>query len=234
MKTIGFIGAYVKTDFIIYVAKALTVLGKKVLVIDNTMIQKARYIVPAINPTKAYVTEYEKIDVSVGFSNYEEIKRYLGIQEEKELEYDIALIDVDSIENFEKFNIKNCEKNYFVTSFDLYSLKKGLEILNQIEEPIKLTKILFAKDVLKEENEYLDFLSLGTKVIWNEDYKVYFPMDNGDQSVIIENQRVSKIGIRKLSSHYKESLYYIVEDIAGDDISSQELKKAFKLLEKEV
>ncbi len=233
MKTIGFIGAYDKIDLIIYVAKALTVLGKKVLVIDNTIIQKARYIVPVITPTKSYVTEYEKIDVSVGFSNYEEIKRYLGIQEGKDIEYDYVLIDVDSIENFENFNIKNCEKNYFVTSFDLYSLKKGLEILNQIQEPIKLTKIIFAKDVLKEENEYLDYLALGTKVEWNEDYKVYFPIDNGDQSVIIENQRVSKIGIRKLSSNYKEGLYYIVEDITGD-ISSQELKKAFKLLEKEV
>ena len=32
---------------------------KKVLVIDNTVTQKAKYIVPVINPTKAYVTEFE-------------------------------------------------------------------------------------------------------------------------------------------------------------------------------
>lgn len=233
MKTIGFIGAYDKTDFIIYIAKALTVLGKKTLVIDNTLTQKARYIVPAINPTKSYVTEFEEIDVSVGFENYEEIKRYLGIPEEKELDYDIALIDVDSIENFQKFNIQNCQKNYFVTSFDLYALKKGLEILSGLTQPIQLTKILFTKDILKEDNEYLNYLSLGTKVMWNEDYIVYLPIDNGDQSVIIENQRVSKIGIRKLSAQYKESLYYVVEDII-DDIPSQQIKKAFKLLEKEV
>ena len=37
MKTIGFIGAYDKTDFIIHIAKALTVIGKKVIVIDNTL-----------------------------------------------------------------------------------------------------------------------------------------------------------------------------------------------------
>lgn len=226
MKRIGFIGAYDKTDLIIYVAKALTTLGKKVLVVDNTTMQKARYIVPTINPSKAYITEFEGIDVSVGFENYDEIKKYLGIQANKDLEYDIAIIDVDSIEVFEKFDIKTCEKNYFVTSFDLYSLKKGLEILNKVLEPIKLTKVLFSKDILKEDDEYLNLLSLGRKVIWNENYRVYFPLDNGDESVIIENQRVAKIGIRKLSSQYKESLYYIMEDILSNEVNSRRNKKS--------
>lgn len=223
MKTIGFIGAYDKTDFIIYVAKVLTTLGKKVLIIDNTLMQKTRYIVPTINPTKAYVTEYENIDVAVGLDDYEEIKKYSGLP--KELEYDIAIVDVDSTENFEKFDIKNASKKYFVTAFDLYSLKKGLEILKNIQEPIELTKILFAKDMIKEENEYLNFLALGTKVVWNEKYLVYLPIDNGDQSVIIENQRVSKIGIRKLSTEYKEGLSYVVEDILTGEISSRRNKK---------
>lgn len=226
MKKIGFIGAYDKTDLIMYVAKALTTLDKKVLVIDSTFLQKARYIVPTINPSKSYITEFESIDVSVGFENYEEIKKYLGIQPEKEFEYDIALIDVDSLETFKKFDIDNCEKKYFVTSFDLYSLKKGLEILNGIIEPINLTKVLFAKDILKEDDEYLNLLSLGKKVIWNENYRVYFPIDNGDESIIIENQRVAKIGIRKLSSQYKESLYYIVEDILNNEVNSRRNTKS--------
>lgn len=233
MKTIGFIGAYDKTDLIINIAKILTMLGKKVLIIDNTITQKARYIVPVINPTKAYITEFEKIDVSVGFSNYIDIKRYLVIPEEKELEYDIALIDVDSVENFESFDIRNSYKNYFVTSFDLYSLKKGLEIINGISETIKLTKIIFAKDILKEDDDYLNFLSLGSKIIWNEDYRIYLPLDNGDQSIIIENQRVSKTKIKRLSTQYKDSLAYIVEDIV-DDVSSSEIRKTFRNIEKEV
>lgn len=233
METVGFIGNYDKTDLIIYVAKVLTTVGKKVLVVDNTIIQKAKYIVPVINPTKAYVTEFEKIDVSVGFGNFEEIKKYLGIPVEKELEYDICLVDVDSNENFDNFNIGKSIKNYFVTSFDLCSLKKGLEIINNLKEPTKLTKILYSKNILKEEDEYLNYISLGTKVIWNEDYRVYIPFDNGDQSVIIENQRVSKIGIRKLSNQFKDGLFYIATDILGED-KELEVKKAFKILEKEV
>ena len=76
MKKIGFIGAYDKTDLIIYIAKILTVLNQKVLVIDATINQKARYVVPVINPTTEYVTEYEDIDIAVGFQNVEGIKRY--------------------------------------------------------------------------------------------------------------------------------------------------------------
>ena len=103
MKKVGFIGAYDKIDLIIYVAKILTTLNKKVLVIDATTIQKARYVVPAINPTITYVTEYEGIDIAVGFQNIQDIKRYLGISEKQELEYDIVLIDTDNIESFKSF-----------------------------------------------------------------------------------------------------------------------------------
>lgn len=42
MKTIGFIGAYDKTDFILYVAKVLTTLNKKVLVVDSTNTRKIK------------------------------------------------------------------------------------------------------------------------------------------------------------------------------------------------
>lgn len=233
METIGFIGSYDKTDLIIYIAKVLTTVGKRVLVVDNTVMQKAKYIVPVINPTRSYITEFEQIDVSVGFNNFEDIKKYLGTPMEKELEYDFCLVDVDSYENYEKFKIQNAKCNYFVTSFDLYSLKKGLEILNKLTEPVKLTKVVYSKDILKEDDDYLNYISLGSKVIWNDDYRVYIPFDNGDQSIIIDNQRVSKIGIRKLSSQFKDSLYYICLDIMGEQ-SEGEIKKAFKILEKEV
>ena len=132
MEKIGFVGAYDKTDFIIYIAKILTVLGKRVLVIDSTLNQKAKYIVPVINPTKSYVTQYEDFDVAVGFEDFEDMSDYLGIEKIESL-YDIALIDIDSSKVFNNFEMKTAEKNYFVTSFDLFSLKKGLEILGGLE-----------------------------------------------------------------------------------------------------
>ena len=205
MKKVGFIGTYDKTDLILNVAKILTTMKKKVIVVDSTLTQKAKYVVPVINPTLTYITDFEDIDVAVGFKNEAGIKGYLGIAENEELPYDIMLIDVDDSLAVEGFDLIKAPKNYFVTAFDLYSLKRGLEVLSNLKEPMSLTKILFTKEILKEEDDYLDFLSLGYKVMWNE-YRIYFPIENGDWSVLAENQRVAKIKFKKwIMGHYHDN-----------------------------
>ena len=223
MKKIGFIGAFDKTDLILYVSKILVETGKTVLVIDTTMNQRARYIVPAISPSVCYVTEYEGIDVAVGFDNTEKICQYLGTEK---LNYDILILDIDSNENFIQFDMTAADKNFFVTGFDSYSLKKGLEIIGQMENKIKMTKILFSRDMLKEEDDYLNFLSFYFSVEWEKE-KMYFPYDQGDNTVIIENQRAAQIRFKDLSSEYKESLL-LVSNLISPEIKNGDLKKAFK------
>lgn len=233
MKTIGFIGAYDKTDLIIYIAKILTVANKKVLVIDTSILQKAKYIVPTISPEKSYVTNFEGIDIAIGLYSYEAVKEYLGMPAHATLQYDYVLVDIDDAEMFEYFNISSADKNFFVTGFDTYSLKKGMEILSQINQPIALTKVLFSKNILKEEEQYFNFISFGSKALWDEEV-VYFPFEQGDATIIMENQRASKIKFRKLTQLYKESLLYIAQQIVDDPKEDVNLKKAFKLLEKGV
>lgn len=232
MKKIAFIGAYDKTDLILYIGKILSILGKSVLVIDTTITQKAKYVVPVIKPTRAYLTEYETIDVAVGFKSMEDMKDYLGLQDEEEFKYDYMLIDVDSPENYEIFNMKEASTSFFVTSFDLYSLKRGLEVLSGIVEPIKITKVLFSKNMLKSEDEYLDFLSANYKIEWEQE-KIFFPFEQGDQSIIIENQRAAKIKLRNLSTSYKEGIVSMVTHIIPE-VGYSEAKKALKVAEKGV
>ena len=143
MRKIGFIGAYDKTDMLLNIAKILTTMSKKVLIIDSTINQKAKYVVPTINPTISYVTFFEDIDVAVGFNTLEDIERYLGARET--LPYDIVLIDADTEERIRQFNLFDADKNYFVTSFDMYSLKKGLEILGNLQDTLELTKVYFTE-----------------------------------------------------------------------------------------
>ena len=223
MIKIGFVGAYDKTDIILYIAKIISLIGKKVLVIDSTINQKAKYVVPVINPTKSYITEFEGMDIAVGFNNLQQIQEYLGT-EDKKIDYDIVLIDI--------YGMKEANKNYFVTSFDLYSLKRGIEILDGLNETVKLKKVLFSKYASSEEDDYLNFLSLGHKIVW-ESERIYFPFELGDQSVIIENQIISKIKVKRLSNQFRESLLYMAEEIVAPEDKGK-VKKAFKQLEKEV
>ncbi len=232
MKKIAFIGSYDKTDFLLYVAKIMTVLGKKVLIIDSTIIQKAKYVVPVIHPTKTYVTEFEEIDVAVGFTDMDEIRAYLGYNSIEEFPYDYCLLDIDTYDGYCDFEAQEAIKNYFVTSFDVYSLKRGIEALSGLQQKITLTKILFSKDMLQEEDEYLEFLAMACNVEWEKE-KIYLPFDRGDQSVIIENQRTSKINFRNLSAQYKDGLIFLTEGILEQEgIGSGEIRRAVRKIEK--
>ena len=228
MKKIGFIGAYDKTDVILSVAKVLTMAKKRVLVMDNTITQKCKYVVPVINPTKSYITTFEDIDVAVGFENFDNLKQYMGLEENESLDYDYVIVDTDTFEGVARFRLQSSEKLYFVTSFDMYSLKKGREILSQLGVPTRITRIFYSKDMLREEEEYFDFLVLGTKAIWNEE-KVYFMLENGDLPAIMENQRISKIKFKNLSNEYKANIAFLVNDI-DPEIGNKTLRNIIKSL----
>ena len=59
MDIIGFIGVYDKTDLLLNIAKILATMKKRVLIMDTTIEQKTKYVVPSINPTTSYVTNFE-------------------------------------------------------------------------------------------------------------------------------------------------------------------------------
>lgn len=236
MKKIGFIGTFDKTDFIINVAKVLQLLEYRVLVVDATLLQKTKYIVPAINPTKSYVTDFQNIDFAIGFEGWDDIERYLGIQfdsnerdekEQKEELYDYVLLDIDSGMSLQKFEMNKADKNYFVTSFDMFSLNKGMSIFENVKTPLKLTKVIFSyESPTKEEEEYLNSVSIEYRINWNE-YALYFQIMNEDIKVMQENQRLQKIRFRRLSPSYKESLAYIVQDINKSE-NFGKIKKTMK------
>ena len=154
------------------------------------------------------------------------------MENDEKINYDYIFIDVDSPDVFNNFKMSEANLNYFVTSFDLYSLKKGLEILSGLEAITKMKKVLFSKEINQDDDEYLNFLSLRYKIEWDKD-KIYFPLEQGDQSVIIENQRVAKIKIRNLSNQYKESLLAMVSQISENQ-DYGELKKIMRSIEKGV
>lgn len=235
MKKIGFMGAYDKANFMIYTAKVLRLLDYKVLVVDASSVQKIKYIIPAINPTKSYITSFEDIDFAVGFEEWAEVERYLGIRydsnedEESKINkdiYDYVLIDIDSAERLESFEMENADKNYFVTSFDMFSLKNGIDIFKNVIRPMDLTKIEFAYETSKEDEDYLNYISLEYKVNWNN-YVFYFQILGEDNKVFEENQRLEKIRFRRLSIGYKETLSYVIQDICKNENPSK-IKRTMK------
>ena len=58
-----------------------------------------------------------------------------------------------------------------------------------------MTKVSFSNGVQKDDDEYINFLSQNYNILWNKN-RIFMPIDNGDQSVIVENQRLEKIGVK--------------------------------------
>ncbi len=229
MKKVGFIGATDKTDLIVYVAKVLEMLGKSVIVVDTTILQKSKYVVPSIDPTKSYVTDFDNVDYAIGFESIASVARYLGIKDPQNLEnwnYDYMLIDIDREKTIEDFEIDETCKNYYTTTFDIYSLKRGTEILKNLANNLNLSKILMNYDMRKEDEEYLNYLTMDTKVIWDE-FTIYVPLFDENQKQIEDDQRVYKARIKRLAPEYQESIVYIVQNILGD-ISTNKIKKIIK------
>lgn len=229
MEKIAFIGGYDKTDLIMLVAKTIEYMGKKVLVIDATGIQKSRFIIPTMQAEKQYIATHEKVDVAIGFQSLDEIKKYKQMETKENFEYDYILVDIDSYKAYYYFGIKTEDKKYFVTSFDLYSLRKGLQVFKRLETPTEVTKVEFTKEMLPDEDNYLNYLSKSLKIKWNSDI-IYFPFDTSDLNAIYVNQRTGRIRIRGLSTQYTDGISYIAQDITN--CSDGDIKKAFRLLEK--
>ena len=213
MERIGFIGEYDKTDCIMYVAKIITEIGQKVLIVDTTYRQKIKYILPPMDvSSEKYITEFRGIDIAVGFESFDDIREYLGVQNNEQLEYDYVFVDIDDISVLEDFDMVYSSKLYFVTSLDIYTLKKSLEVLAGSMQTIKLTKIIFSRDMSYQNEQYVNISANGYKIDWNE-YRIDFPLDTNDLEAIAENQRFSNIRFKKLSKAYIEGLRFLTEDI---------------------
>lgn len=230
MEKINFIGAYDKTDSIMYIAKILTEMKKKVIIVDATITQKSKYVIPTVENKNEYITNYSNIDFAIGFTNYNDIKTYLGMPQSAAFTYDYMLIDIDNSDLLNNFDVYSSKKTYFVTSFDLYALKKGVEVLKRLSLPVEITKVYFSNLMSQTEDDYFNYIATGCRVKWNQD-KIYFPLLNEDLDVIKENQRLSKIRFKGLSNEYKTSLTEWTQDICGD---SNGVKKACRQIERGV
>ncbi len=230
MEKINFIGAYDKTDSIMYIAKILTEMKKKVIIVDATITQKTKYVIPTIDNRSEYIANYANIDFAIGFTNYNDIKTYLGMPQSAAFAYDYMLIDIDNSDLLNNFDVYSSKKNYFVTSFDLYALKRGVEVLKRLSLPVEIMKVYFSNLMSQSEDDYFNYIATGCRVKWNQD-KIYFPLLNEDLDVIKENQRLSKIRFKGLSNEYKTSLMEWTQDICGD---SNGVKKACRQIERGV
>lgn len=238
MKLINFIGTWDKTDFMLFVAKMLTSMAKKVLYVDSCSTQKCKYIVPAIEIKDQYVTSFEEIDIAVGFKSQKEIVEYLKEEGRDFNEYEFALIDTDTPEMARNFDTVNANSTFIISPYDKYHIFKTVNIINEMlsdkfeyVDKIVMNKIYMYSYINTSDESYIDFTYKDLGIIL-QDKKLYLPLEEGDRTVGIQNQYAGKILLKHLSKQYKKSLVEAMSIILEDD-NKNNILKVLKVLERE-
>lgn len=224
MEQIGFLGANDKKDLILNVAKIISKLNKSVLIVDATLMQRLRYIVPKVSSTPTYVSEYDGVDVAVGFLNLMQISNYLSTPS---LNYDYIIIDTDNPQTFNSFMIPNSKITFFSTSYDEFELQKSLEILSTLRAEINLTKLIISSDINNKHDEYLNHLLENYPVSWSSE-RVEFPDTDSDRNATLANQLIKQISVKNYSSIYKDSLEYLVSLILEGIVAQNDIKRIIR------
>ncbi len=241
MKSIGFIGQMDNNGIVLCIARIVAAFGKKVILVDATASQRTRYTVPrpaGISRQEQFLTQYDSVEVAIGFNNILELKKYMLTNGEDFNDYEYVIINTDREEMCEEFDIKNAHAIFFTSTFDLYDLNRGVELLKFIcatkrredtNARLTINKILTYTELRTQGDVYINELTKDLPVDWTSP-DITLSYDEGDLSAYIQNQYSNKIDLRNLSKQTKEGIAEAVVRII--DEPKDRVQKAVKNVEK--
>lgn len=239
MKKLCFVGGMDKLDIIKYVAtiiRGATMEQKSCLIVDFTEIQKTRYLIPSIEITKPekgqkYITTEAKVDIAVGYSNYNELVQegILGNMSDTGKKYDFVFFDVDNKEALASIPLDVEDKVFMMTTLDIYSLEKAVEAFAGYNSDREVNRVIFGKKITAQSMNYISYLTKDLNIRY-EEHIITFPYDNGDLTIIHENQRARRLNLKPFSNQFKIALSSLTEMV--DNTIIREVSKYMKILEK--
>ncbi len=233
-KIIGLVGYVNKTEYIINLAKVLTITGKSVLVIDATSEERLRYSIPAFNNSEEeYLVHFDSVDYALGFRSIEAIKEYICTKTSNADTYDIILIDIDNVQSYEDFIQENFAKTFFFIEYLNISIAKNEELLNTmlkyeaVERKPVLTRVLFRQYVTRASEKYFESKILSLPVDWNEtEYE--FAYTDQDKIADIEFEQSGYIDMNRHTKQYISLITDMASEILGD-VQAGEIRKMIKM-----
>lgn len=231
MQVIGMYGYVDKYDFVIATARTLNIMGKSVLVIDATADNKYRYIIPSIDNSQRYLTQYSDVDFAVGFESFESLEEYLKENNIDINLYNYVIIDVENADMYAKFKSTPVDKSYMFIDTNVLSVAKNNELVSRmreenLEKELVFSKILYRAYLSRAATNYLEEKINNYAVKWTDE--VYdISTDEQDVMVNIDSQFSGLVDIRK---HTKTYILYMCEFISKilGDVSPKEVLKEIK------
>ncbi|MEG1989686.1 MAG: hypothetical protein RR144_02995 [Clostridia bacterium] len=234
MKVIGLLGFSEKIDLVTSLTKTLQLMGKTILVVDSTLEQKYKYVVPSLDVIeKAYITQFDNVDYAVGFDSMSDVENYLCEQKINISLYDFIFIDIDNSKTYEFFRSRAFNQIYFVTDTSMLSYKKNIEILNSMKiygtgeaNDAKISKIVYRGYLSRLSERYFEQKLNSMEGNW-DDKEFEIVETEQDMMLYLDFQISGIIQIKKHSNMFINSLIDIITQIV-DDSKPYEIKKIIK------
>ena len=229
MRAVGMYGYIDKYDFVMAVAKTITMMGKSVLVVDATADSKYKYIVQSISNDTKYITQYGEVDFAIGFSSYDELQQYMGEHALDIERYSFVLFDVENVDKYKSFSGKQMNKSYLFIASNLVSVNKTEEIVrnmreNNFDSELVFTRVYYRSYMTRAANNYLEEKIENYGVKWtDETYDV--SLDEQDTMINIDSQYSGLIDIRRHTKQYIIYLCSFVSKLLGDEDEKTILKE---------
>lgn len=232
-EVIALAGYVNKTDFVINLAKTISLMGKTVLVVDGTYEERLKYTIPSlVVKEKEYVTQYDSIDFAVGFKNMHDVENYICKRELNIALYDYILLDIDNPAAYENFRTRGINKTYFFVEYSNISMSKNVELLKTmmiykpLDKKLELTRVLFKYYITRASEKYYENKLAGLAIDWDENaYELTY--EDQDRIADIEAQNSGIIDIMR----HTKAFVNLVSEIGSDilkDVTSSELKREIK------
>lgn len=232
MKKIVFFGASDKSHLLLMLGKLLTMTGQKVLLVDSTMAQSVQgYLPNSAGRSGAFMTEFEGLDVAVGFITFGQLDRYLKQTEGKWPDYDMMLLDTDHIEFVKGRDLPTFAHRIWCSNLEKLVMHKNAELMQRLclaesaTQPLLFFKLLYPFVETSISESYIDSRTASDSVQWME--QVFrIPFDDRDMATKVENQHHSRIDVRRLSGSYIHSVMSLSKTLF--DLDGRTVKTAWK------
>lgn len=234
-KKIGMFGFADKTEFLVSLAKVLTIMDKKVLLFDATLNDKLKYAIPAFDyKEKQSIIHYDGIDFAVGFNDFSAINESICTGTSDVDDYDFIIVDVDTPDRLKKLSDVEFSKLYFVMEQTTVSLIRNRELLdyivetyNELTKNVDMTKIHFKTFMTRAGEQYYNARYAEYPVNWNSNiYEI--PYNEQDNMAAVDSQLAGYIDMSRHSKQYMT----LVTDLASEllvDVNANDIRKAIKL-----
>lgn len=237
MQVIGFIGYVNKTDFMISIAKMLTICGKKVLIMDGTSEQRLNYIMPSIEgKAQPHIANYDGLYGAVNYESLGHFEKYVTERNINIDEYDYMIVDIDNQQSYQEFRKRGFDKLFFFFDHSPMSVEKNLEILKAMfnlklpEQEIRMTKVINRLYLSRVSEQFFENKFGEYEVVWERE-PIEYPVDVADTVASIENVYAGVIEYKKFSGPFKSAAIEITSILLGE-INNNLVKKELKQYER--